>query len=476
MKTLAAGLKNADVTKKIVGLVLLSPLALMLSTAVTGTNNYMLLFVVAGLVFLTVLTDFRVGLVLIVASSYFISFSLYHFHLPKTLISLPYFLIILILLREFLFTANMRIVRTPVNYLLMLIVALGLLSIAHGESAMAASFKGLLRHVGYPLLFILILTAEPSEKLTRRLVYIILIIAMAQIPASAWQFFYYLVINPKDHGFRADHSCGLLGYSCGGHTAVLMAMTFCIMIAFSLVKGFSFKRALLAMATIVPVFLASARAGVLMFAIGAFFMTVFAPLQKHIGLAKRVFLGTLMISAMLALILLGAGGEEFKHVLDFDYMYEYSIKQADAGMGRLQVFGVVKEMLADPVSRLIGLGPGMLTPTEFLKNPRSLVAQDAELYRNMTGYAVTTIEIGFLGLALFLALYFRVYRFVRRFLRQIDDPFWEAISLGFCGVTIVYIIATLYVDAWIYFPLPFTYWALAAAIYRIGIIKGILPS
>jgi hypothetical protein len=67
-----------------------------------------------------------------------------------------------------------------------------------------------------------------------------------------------------------------------------------------------------------------------------------------------------------------------------------------------------------------------------------------------------------------------VYAFNRRFLKSIDDPFWEAVSLGFCGAIFVYVISTVYVDSWIYYPLPFTFWALAAAIYRIGVLRGIL--
>jgi hypothetical protein len=473
MSPVAARVKGSDFLKKILGLLLLLPLALILSTAATGANNYLLLFIVAGLIFLSVLTDFRVGLSLIAFCSYFLSFSIWYLHLPRELISLTYFLIILVLFREFFFTANLQPVRTPINYLLMLVVALGLLSIANGESAMLASFKALLRHIGYPLLFILILTAQPDEKLMRKLVWVILLVGLLQIPASAWQFFYYWIINPKDAGYRADHSSGLLGYSCGGHTAIMMAMIFCLMMAFALVKGFTLKRLLAAASTIVPVFLASARAGVLFFAIAGFFMMVFAPLQKHIGLAQRVFLGGLMVALIATMVLLGVGGESFKFVFDWDYMYEYSMKTSDSGLGRLQAFGFVTSKLSDPVSRMIGLGPGTLTPTQLMKNPRALINQDADLYRNVTGYTVTTIELGFLGLALFLLIYFRIYRAVRRFLKQIDDPFWEAISLGFCGLTIVYIVSIVYVDSWIYYPLPFTFWALAAAIYRVGIIKGI---
>jgi hypothetical protein len=173
------------------------------------------------------------------------------------------------------------------------------------------------------------------------------------------------------------------------------------------------------------------------------------------------------------MVSLGLGGEGFNRVFDYQYMHDYSDKKADQGMGRLQVFSVVQDKLRDGTSRLIGLGPGILTPTELLKNPNSLIAQDESLYRNMTGYGVTTLELGFLGLILFLLMYFRVYRFTRHFMKQIADPFWEAVSLGFCGAIVIYVISTVYVDSWIYYPIPLTFWALAAAIYRVGIIRGV---
>jgi hypothetical protein len=203
------------------------------------------------------------------------------------------------------------------------------------------------------------------------------------------------------------------------------------------------------------------------------FMIIVAPLRRHIGMGKRFIIAGLILACMVGAVLAGLGGEDFKHVLDYKYMHEYSDKKADAGMGRLQVFNLVHDKLRDGTSRLIGLGPGILTPTELLKNPNSLIAQDESLYRNMTGYGVTTIELGFLGLILFLLMYFRVYTFTRKFIKEINEPFWEAVGLGFCGAIVIYVISTVYVDSWIYYPIPLTFWALAAALYRVGIIRGV---
>lgn len=472
MRRETSGIRITDLGRKSLSLLLFLPLAVILATAITSAGSYLLLIVVAGLIFFTVLTDFKVSLILIAINSYFLSYLIWVFNLPGPLINLGYFLIIMVMMREYFFTANLLPIRTPLNWVLFSIIALGCLSIANGSSALYPSFKGLLRHIGFPLLFFLILMAEPDEKLMKKLVWGIILVAFLQVAASIYQFGYYTFISHKPPGMRADYSGGLLGYSCGGYTAVFVAMTFCILIGFILVYGMRWYYLVGILALMLPVFLASARTGVFFFALGGLFMLLAAPLKKHAPFSKRLLISIVLILGLGGVIVSGVAGESFEVLTDFNYLYEYSMKQADSGLGRLQAFDIVKFQLSNPVARLIGLGPGKLTPTSIVRNERSLIAQNTQLFQNVTGYAYTTIEIGFLGLILFIMMYLRAYGFTRRFMKQVDDPFWEAVSLGFCGAILIYIISTVYVDSWIYYPLPFTFWALAAAIYRVGVIKG----
>jgi hypothetical protein len=472
MRRETSSIRITDFGKKSLSLLFFLPLAVILATSITSASNYLLLVVIAGLIFFTILTDFKYALILIAVNSYFLSYLIWALGLPGPLINLGYFLIIMVLLREYFFTANLLPVRTPINWVLVGIIALGCLSIANGSSALYPSFKGLLRHVGFPLLFLLILMAEPDEKLMKKLVWGIILVAFLQVAASIYQFGYYTFISHKPPGMRADYSGGLLGYSCGGYTAVFMAMAFCIVIGFILVYGMRWYYLVGIIALALPIFLASARTGVFFFALGGLFMMLVAPLRKHAPFSKRLLISVALIVILSGVIVSGVAGESFKVLTDFNYLYEYSMKQADSGLGRLQAFDIVKSQLNNPITRLIGLGPGKLTPTSIVQDKSSLIAQNTQLFQNVTGYAYTTIEIGFLGLILFIILYLRVYGFTRRFMKQVDDPFWEAVSLGFCGAIIIYIVSTVYVDSWIFYPLPFTFWAIAAAIYRVGVIKG----
>lgn len=464
----------AELGKKGLSLIFLVPLALFLSTAVTGASNYQFLIATAGIIFFTILTSFNLALLLIGLFSYFFPYAIWYFLLPGPLVNLGYALIIMMLLRELFFTAGFLPIRTPINYILASIVALAFLSIAAGDSGVYASFKGLLRHIGFPLLFILILGARPDEKLMRKLVAGVIAVAFLQVLASTWQFVWYSTINVKNPGMRADLCGGLLGHSCGDITAVLMAMTFCLVLGFIIVHGFRLYWGLGAVLLLVPIYLASARAGVIFFALGAFFMLLIAPLPRHGSFFKRLIVAAGIIGLILAVALTGLGGESFSMILKPNYAYDYSIKQADSGMGRLQSFDIVGTELRTPAEKLIGRGPGMLTPTSIVDNPNSLIAKNPLLFRHVNGYAYTALELGYLGVALFLLLFVQVYRFNRRFLKRIDDPFWESISLGFCGVTFIYIVSTIYTSSLVVYPLSFTYWALAAAIYRAGVIRGIL--
>ena len=472
MSPRAETVRSGDWGKKLIGLLFFIPLAAVLATAVTGTSQYLLLMVIAAILFMAILTDFKVSLVFIGLGSYFLSYAIWTFGLPGPLINLPYLIIIMVLLREYFFTANMLPVRTPVNYLLLALMALGLLSMLHGDSAIYPSVKGLLRHVGFPLLFILILLAEPDEKLMRQLVWAVIVVAFIQVLASVAQFTWYSTIAAKDSGTRADLSGGLLGPNCGGYTSVMMNMMACLLMGFLMIYGTHWYLLMGIVLLLAPIYLASARAGVPMFALAALFMLIVAPLRKHGSLAKRLSIALLVLGLLVVAAFSGLGGDSFRALLNPTYLYEYSIKQSDSGLGRLQAFGVIKTELSGFVDRVIGQGPGALTPTSIVENPNSLLAQNPMLFQGVSGYAYTTMEIGFAGLILFLLLYARVYGFNRRFLKSIEDPFWEAISLGFSGVIFIYIISTVYVDSWIYYPLPFTFWALAAAIYRVGALRG----
>ena len=473
MSRWADSLTFTNVGKKGLSLLFFLPLAFILANAVTGSSNYVFLIVTAGIIFFAVLTNFQVALLLIGLASYFLSFALWYFGLPRTLINLGYVLIVMLLVREYFFTAGLLPIRTPINYLLACLIALGFLSIAGSGSAGYASFKGLLRHIGFPLLFILILMAEPDEKLMRKLVIGIIIVAFIQVVASIWQFTWYSTIAPKPHGTRADLSGGILGFSCGGYTAVLMSMVLCLMLGLIIVKGFRLYLGLGAAVLAIPIILSSARAGVILYAAALLFMLLVAPLSRHGPFFNRLILAVGLFAVIIFVAASGLVGEEFKSIFVPSYTYEYSIKQSDSGMGRLQAFDLAKEHLRTPMEKIVGRGPGMLTPTSIVDNPNSLIAQNPNLFKHPTGFAYTTIELGYGGLVLFLLLYFQVYRFTRVFLRRIKDPFWESVALGFCGMTFVYVISTVYNDSWVYYPLPFTFWAVAAAIYRIGVLRGI---
>jgi len=467
-------LTMTDLGKKTISLLFLLPLAFILASAAVGASNYLVLIVVSCIIFFSVLTSFTASLILIGIASFFLSYSIWFFNLPGPLINLGYVLILMVLIREYFFTANLLPVRTPINKILFMIIGLGLLSIAAGDMGAYPAFKGLLRHIAFPLLFLLILVAEPDERLMKKLVIAIIAVAFIQVIASVLQFSWYTVIAPKDSGMRADYSGGILGFSCGGYTSVLMAMTFALFLGMLLVRGFKLSIAIGAALLTVPIFLASARAGIPMFAVTALFMLVFAPLPRHGPLMGRLIMAAVLSTGIVVIATSGLAGQTFKDIFDIKYITEYSSKQSDSGMGRLQALDIVESALRSPQEALIGRGPGALTPTSITSNDASLIAENPRLFNTVTGYAYTTIELGFAGLALFLLLYIQVYRFTRKFLKEIDDPFWESIALGFQGTIFIFVISTFYIDSWVYYPLPFAFWAIAAAIYRVGVLRGIL--
>jgi hypothetical protein len=387
-----------NIGKKAVTLLILFPLVGLLANAVAGSNNYLLLMTTALVIFLTVLTRFQVSLLLIGLASYFLSYTIWFFSLPSPLINLGYALIVMMLLRELFFTPFSLPARTHINYLLLSIIALGCLSIAGSEAGIYPSIKGLLRHVAFPLMFIMILMAEPDEKLMRRLIIGIIVVAFVQVVASIMQYTWYTNIAPKPFGTRVDLSGGVLGFSCGGYTAVFMTMIYCLFFGLILVRGFRWSRATGAALLFVPIFLASARAGVFLMALATFYMLLITPFFHGGVFIKRLFTAGIIGIALVIGIQVGLGGRGFDQILNPDYVYTYSARPSDAGLGRLQAFSVIQDELRSPFEMAVGRGPGMLTPTSIVDNPNSLIALNPRLYGTVTGYAYTVLEVGYLGL------------------------------------------------------------------------------
>jgi hypothetical protein len=474
MRSRTAGMKTGNYGWKTLSLIFFLPLAYLLATAVTSTNDYYFLIVVTAIIFLTIVINFQFSLLIIAFSCYVFPYLIWVFDLPGPLINLTYALIIMVFVRQYFFSANPFAAKTPINYLLLLLIALGVLSMLLSDSVSYPAMKGLLRHVGFPLLFIMILISESDERLMRQILWGIIIVVFLQVVVSIFQFGWYSTINPKSFGTRADLSGGTLGPNCGPPTAILACMVFCLLMGFILVSGVRWYLIVGVIALAIPIYLASARAGILYYGAAAFFMLLVAPLRKHGSFFPRLVLAVSIPAIIIVAGAMGLLGGDFKVIMNLDYVYQYSAKQADSGMGRLQAFDIVSAQLSSPLTRLIGLGPGAVTPTSIVDNPNSLIASNPTLFRNLTGFTYTTLELGYIGLFLFLLIYMKLYRINRRFLKATNDPFWEAVSLGYCGVVFIYVTAIFYIDAWITYPLPFTFWCLTAALYRMGVIRGMI--
>jgi hypothetical protein len=123
---------------------------------------------------------------------------------------------------------------------------------------------------------------------------------------------------------------------------------------------------------------------------------------------------------------------------------------------------------------IFGHGPGSITVSEYIRSNASTLSffSDMEL-TSQIGLSMPwlLIEYGFIGTAALLFLLFLVYR-RGRVLRRSDNIDYRIYGRVLEGITLLYFVYLLYVQAWQNNPMNMVYWSLAAMFVSLSYRKA----
>ena len=424
-----------------------------------------------------VFTSETIGLLFLLFLSFYSLYLRYLFSLPPMYANLSYVLVAILTIKCFssIWVKKVSIPKTSVDRAILLFFALIFISFILNRPPVGAALKSIAQQSCFVLLFYAIAHSNLSASLLKRMVYILLVVALIQVFASFFQFFF--VFPDEDPGFRQDHSGGLFGYSSGTVNAVYMVYISSLIFAFIKIHGIKFLYLFTICLLAVPIILSSARAGLMFIPLTASFLLAATPFLRGRLVRRDIGQALGLIGFLVVALFALAPKKQLSFILDPGTVYDYSVSHGKR-MGRFDQLSFVHSVIGGRVkTAILGLGPGQMTHTKQATTGSSQISEFLEEYgdefQTRQSYAYTTVELGYGGLALFFFVHYKLFMMNRRFFRAIEEKFWKAVSIGFAGIIFTSAYSMIYTQNWVKPALTFPFWLLAGAIYRVGKIKGI---
>ena len=354
--------------------------------------------------------------------------------------------------------------RTPIDVGVMLFTVVAVASaLLNQRDPLLVLLNGLFRqNLKFILLFYAIVYLDWPERLGRRMINLFIMLMLLQIPVSMMQ----LIATGN-----WDLAGGTLGFATTGVLALAALMTMALLFGFAYVRR-RLRYALLGLAFFIPLV---AGEGKIAFVFGPL-MLMFLFLHRGALLRARalllvvLFVGVFVLAiGILNAVLPQARSLDVLSSLSFTLnYYERSLEgTGDFPRSRLGDLQFTLRLLSTSLTRMLfGYGPGSSSPAFAESASGSLYRQyesfqGSYFYFSFIQLSTTLLEYGGLGLAVYLFTIWRIYRYNGRLLRLTTDRFWYAVSWGFRGVVLIYLLGIVYWRIWSTELLASIFWILA---------------
>lgn len=202
---------------------------------------------------------------------------------------------------------------------------------------------------------------------------------------------------------------------------------------------------------------------------------------KIISLIILITIGGLFVAAKTVRTLnpeTGWGGSfNIGFMLDSVVKYETAITAEGYSFGRLastiHSYNILKK--EGLLTLLLGFGPGFLAQSSLVDQQEYDVYMNIGIRAGKTGVVWLINQIGLLGVLFFLLFYMRLFKKANVIYREISDPYWKPIALGFVGASFVFIldILTYSYGTFTFGVLTPIYYYIAAICLKIKTFQGI---
>lgn len=342
---------------------------------------------------------------------------------------------------------------------LALLGALSLASVVLNHSRLTEDLIGLRSYFRWPLISLLVVMVGVSSRTMKRLLVLIVGVALIQVPLTAFQFLQNGGIN--------DFNSGTLDVSGTSEVLVLTMFSMALLVGFALHGGKPIIWGALGMSMLLPPLFGAVRASV--FVAPAFFALLLLhglATMRDSRAASAVKLGAFAVAC--AIVLLGLAtpqdtvvGENLRSIAKNGGVIAAEGIRGNSRAGRITALQAASELISESsATRLVGFGPGSTYSSAVGSGSLNAIAG---FETRRTQVATTLLELGYAGplalLTVFAALWFTLPR-----LRNDADWFWSAV--GWAAPMIVFFAALmlLYTTGWTYASAgPFLFWMIVAA-------------
>lgn len=444
-------------------------LAYVIATNILKQNAYIWLLLTGSALGIFIIKYHKAGLVLVFVSLFLLDWLSDVIGLiPRQVTWVPEVILIILLLKIlFISATEKKFLRTPIDYLVLCLIILGIISAFVNYSKFIVTFAGFRNYFKFYLLFYVTAFLDYDDQFLKKLLKFLILLAFIQIPITILQKYLYIGQS------SGDPIGGTLGVGTSGTLTLFLLMIISILIAFYMNKLITGRKLLYSIAFLfIPMSINETKITYFLFPALVLFLLGKNFIEKK---EFKSFITLAIISGMVFIV----SYQTYKsiyikrrniEVLSYGYVSRYigSEYTKSGGLNRLaQVKFANKNITQQFNTTMLGVGPGNASDSFF---------EDAigYYYRKYSLLNIDSVflsrflwEYGYLGIAVFLCILFNLFRLAGKIYKYSSVPFYKSIALSFVGMMFVLIGASIYSNSFLIDVLGYAFWFMAGCIHRI---------
>lgn len=463
----SATLKNPATKRFPMLLVLLigTFLSIPIGAAIALEQTTFLLVIIFVIISIIALANEHVGIILVVLLTFFQDWLIFSVKLlPENFALLSEGLILILALKLMpRLIIERSWLKTPINYLVLLLILLSLMSGIINNLTFLELALGLRIYFRYIMLYYIILNFDLNENFLNKLIMVFVSTAIISIPI--------LFINVAVWGF-SDYTGNGIGLKSSA--SILFNITIIILLVTWMFK----KRISLKWLAIVGGLMLVWVVGSV---VAAFFYLplVFMFVSRRLTNVRYLFLLSLIF------LIYSMAVTYYPRFFSHNYLHRFLFSPSaivdeltgtqkrggeygEAGLRRLPAIVFAHNLVQKNLYHLsFGLGPGVTTPTG------SALSMTHQVYRryereNLSGQQLPQFiaEVGYIGLGIIFFIFFKLARLNNKLLNSNPDDFWEGVGIAFEAAIFLFIVMMPYKTTWTAHVTGVFFWTLAAIITK----------
>jgi hypothetical protein len=422
-------------------------------------NPFFLLISISLPLGLILFTNPKIGLFIIMFSVFFVDWFMQLGLLSPHMTLLPEAALFFLTIRVVIVNmSEQKFTKTFIYIPIFLFILLGLLSTIINSQHIGTAIVGFRLDLKYVLMFFLIINLNPDEQFFKRMIRIIMVLLLIQIPVA--------LVKLKSYG-QGEWAIGTYAGHGGYPSTILPLVAISIFLGFFIFEKPHVRYIVYSLLFFVFSIVGGKRAFV-------FFLALLIPFLFYKSgiknLARLYIIAPLIIVGILACIFfvptLSPAFKNPGHLLDYTVSYTTAHnRETGKAIGRtsalIAAYNLSKK---NPVKFLLGFGPGCLTPSYF-KEFEGTLRNVFPISYGYSQWVTMSLEYGWGGTLLFLLAFIPLFRVNRRFYCSTSDVYWKAISFGFKGILFTYLMGFFYGVIFRIDLLAFIFWFFSATIF-----------